>query len=309
MKEIEFSSLGLYGFLSAATLTGLVFQVLPLSIVGGGILTALLFFRLVLNKPKAEKVIHENEANASYLDKALVKKYEQVDVRRFANSFLLTGMSIALLSSIYAFSWVGERTALEIPDEMVILDDEEMPPPTNRTPPPPLPPPPPPPTLIDVFPDDEIFDEPQPEIIETDASAETIVEKIEFDIKSHLEDFGKEIYEEPEEIIEDEIIHDFVEVMPEFEGGIQALMKYVYGKIKYPNIAKEMGIEGLVVVSFVIEKDGSISDIEIKRDIGGGCGDEAVRVINGMPKWTPGKQNGNSVRVAYNFPIRFELQD
>ena len=88
-------------------------------------------------------------------------------------------------------------------------------------------------------------------------------------------------------------------------------MSYVYDNIKYPAIAREMGIEGMVVVSFVVDKDGSIVDLKILRDPGAGCGKEAARVVKLMnrlsQKWTPGKQRGQAVKVRYNLPVRFRL--
>ena len=114
--------------------------------------------------------------------------------------------------------------------------------------------------------------------------------------------------------------------MPRFpgcddEGGNNAekyacaqkkLLEYVYKNVKYPAIARENGIQGGVVVQFIVEKDGSITDIRIARDIGAGCGEESLRVVesmNNMPqKWTPGKQRGKSVRVQFTLPIKFKLQ-
>jgi len=115
--------------------------------------------------------------------------------------------------------------------------------------------------------------------------------------------------EEIEEIVEEEPeIFTIVEQMPSFPGGDEAMMKYIYGNIKYPAMARENDISGLCVVSFVVMEDGSIESIEVKRDIGGGCGDEAKRVVLSMPKWEPGKQRGKAVRVAYNLPVRFKLE-
>ena len=98
-----------------------------------------------------------------------------------------------------------------------------------------------------------------------------------------------------------------VEQMPEYPGGEDSLFKYLGEKIKYPQLAKELGISGTVIVNFVVEQDGSLSDISILKDIGGGCGNEAVRVIKSMPNWIPGKQNGFVVRVVFNLPIQFTL--
>jgi len=99
-----------------------------------------------------------------------------------------------------------------------------------------------------------------------------------------------------------------VEQDPEFPGGVEALYKFVQQNIKYPQLAKENNITGRVFVQFVVEKDGSVSNVRAARDIGGGCGAEAVRVVKSMPKWTPGKQRGKAVRAAYTLPVNFNLQ-
>ncbi|MEN8225218.1 MAG: energy transducer TonB, partial [Bacteroidota bacterium] len=86
------------------------------------------------------------------------------------------------------------------------------------------------------------------------------------------------------------------------------LYAYLGNNIKYPVMAKESGIQGKVYVTFVVETDGSITDVKVLRGIGGGCDEEAIRVVSTMPKWKPGKQRGKPVRVQYNLPVRFTLQ-
>jgi protein TonB len=86
------------------------------------------------------------------------------------------------------------------------------------------------------------------------------------------------------------------------------LMKYLSENIKYPPLAKESGIQGRVFINFVVEPNGSISNVKVLRGIGGGCDEEAVRVVEKMPKWSPGKQRGKPVRVSYNLPVKFTLQ-
>ena len=100
-----------------------------------------------------------------------------------------------------------------------------------------------------------------------------------------------------------------VEVMPEFPGGMEGLIEYLSSNINYPAQAKEEGIEGKVFVNFVVEKDGSIGETKIRRGIGGGCDEEAIRVVNEMPSWTPGLQRDKPVRVSYNLPISFKLEN
>jgi len=98
-----------------------------------------------------------------------------------------------------------------------------------------------------------------------------------------------------------------VEIMPEFPGGELALLKHFGSNIKYPEAARLADIEGVVVLEFIVEKDGSITDIEILRDIGGGCGEEALRIAKEMPKWKPGMDGGKLARVVYKLPVRFKL--
>ena len=89
---------------------------------------------------------------------------------------------------------------------------------------------------------------------------------------------------------------------------MEALYKYLAENIHYPEQAKNDQIQGRVVISFVVEKDGGISDAKVVKGIGGGCDEEALRVVNAMPKWTPGKMRGEVVRVNFNLPITFKLQ-
>ena len=98
------------------------------------------------------------------------------------------------------------------------------------------------------------------------------------------------------------------EVMPEFPGGEQAMMKFVSENVQYPEEAKEKEISGRVLVGFIVEKDGSVNEVKIVQGIGGGCDEEAVRVVKAMPKWKPGKQDGKTVRVSYTMPFFFKMQ-
>ena len=108
--------------------------------------------------------------------------------------------------------------------------------------------------------------------------------------------------------VEDDAIFVVVENNPEFPGGSDSLYAYIARNIKYPETAKKEKIEGRVFVTFVIEKDGRVSNAKILRDIGGGCGEEAIRVVNNMPKWKPGIQDGKPVRTQFNLPVSFQLQ-
>lgn len=102
-------------------------------------------------------------------------------------------------------------------------------------------------------------------------------------------------------------IFTVVEVQPEYPGGDEARILFIRNNLHYPMEAKKAGIQGTVYVSFVIETDGSVTDIKILRGIGGGCDEEVVKMISKMPKWKPGRQRGETVRVQYNMPIKFTL--
>ena len=111
------------------------------------------------------------------------------------------------------------------------------------------------------------------------------------------------------EVTEDNSIKDFasVEVLPEFNGGMAGWGKYLQKNLKYPPMARENNITGRVIMSFVVEKNGQLTDIKVLRGIGGGCDEEASRVLKNAPAWKPGIQNGRPVRVAYTMPIFFQL--
>lgn len=104
-----------------------------------------------------------------------------------------------------------------------------------------------------------------------------------------------------------DMVFDVVEVMPQFPGGQIAMLKYIMENMKYPEQAMKEGIQGRVAVRFIVEKDGSISDVKPILSVHPLLNKEAVRVVESMPKWTPGKQNGKPVRVRYNLPVMFKL--
>ena len=103
-------------------------------------------------------------------------------------------------------------------------------------------------------------------------------------------------------------VYDIVEVMPQYPGGMPELMQYLAKNIKYPIQAQKKGIEGRVTVRFIVEKDGSISNVTVVRHIHPLLDKEAVRVIKAMPKWSPGMLNGKPVRVKFNIPVAFRLK-
>ena len=142
----------------------------------------------------------------------------------------------------------------------------------------------------------------QLEIVDDDVETEDLNINAEVEQNEVIEEYvAPEVVEE--EVSETEIFQ-IVEEMPSFPGGEGKLMEYVAKNIKYPQIARE----GRVFVGFVVEPDGSISNVKLLRGIGGGCDEEAMRVIKSLPKWKPGKQRGKPVRVSYQIPVFFKLQ-
>ena len=114
--------------------------------------------------------------------------------------------------------------------------------------------------------------------------------------------------EPPKHVVEETKIFTVVEQMPMYPGGDAALMGYLRDNIKYPTVAAENGVQGRVVVGFVVERDGSITDVNILRGVDPSLDREAMRVVKSMPRWNPGKQNGSAVRVKYQVPVSFRLQ-
>ena len=146
----------------------------------------------------------------------------------------------------------------------------------------------------------------QLEIVQDDVEVEDIEINAEVEQNEVLEEYvAPEVVEE--EVVEQEIFK-IVEEMPAFPGGEAKLMEYVAKNVKYPQIARETGVQGRVYVNFVVEPDGSVSNVSVLRGIGGGCDEEAMRVVKSMPKWKPGKQRGKAVRVSYMLPVNFKLQ-
>jgi len=207
--------------------------------------------------------------------------------------FTQIGLVLALAVVLLAFEWkTYEKQKLDLMTRVVEDVPEEMVQITQQNKPPPPPKPPPQTTVINIVEDDvEIEDE-----IEIDAEA---------DQETEIEEYIP-IEIEEEEVMEAEIF-TVVEAMPEFQGGDAARIKFLQENIKYPQMAKESGIQGRVYVTFVVEKNGKITDVKVLRGIGGGCDEEAVRVINSMPNWKAGKQRGKPVRVQFNMPIKFTL--
>lgn len=221
------------------------------------------------------------------------KKNPEADINRKKILFFFAGLTVALAVVLAALEYkIFERTMVELGSLEIQLEEEEMIPITQRQPPPP--PPPPQTEVLEIVEDDEEIEE-ELEIEDTEIDEDV---EIEF-----IDDVGDEevIGEEPE-------IFQVVEDQPEFPGGDKALFNYLSKSIKYPPMAKDAGVQGIVYVTFVVEPDGNITNVSVLRGIGAGCDDEAVRVVKAMPKWKPGKQRGKSVRVQFNLPIRFTLR-
>lgn len=156
---------------------------------------------------------------------------------------------------------------------------------------------------------------PEDEIKTQDQLMETKTAIGAFDVKGN-DDANGEVLKIKETIAEpappkheeETKIFDIVEQMPAFPGGPAALMKWLSENMRYPVVAQENGVQGRVVVAFVVERDGSITDVRVARGVDPSLDKEAVRVVSNMPKWNPGKQNGQAVRVKYNVPVSFRLQ-
>ena len=210
-------------------------------------------------------------------------------------TYVLIGLVLVLSICYVAFEWTEkEVTKYEVTDTDFFFEEEiDIQQTTQETPPPP-----PPPAVQEV----EVLN-----VVEDDVETETIEINTEDD--KDVEVVIAPPVEAPVEEEEEEVIFVVVESMPEFPGGQQALFKYLAENVKYPVIAQENGIQGRVICQFVVNKDGSIVDVVAVRSSGEPSLDkEAIRVIQSMPKWKPGKQRGKPVRVKYTVPVNFRLQ-
>ena len=227
-----------------------------------------------------------------------LKKSLKADLENKKNVFFMVGLVVALGVTLLAFEWttkpskaddLGQIQTQEVEEEIIpITREQEVKPP----------PPPPPPKVVEVLNivDDDVEIEDELEIEDTEADDKTII------------DVAPVISTAEEEEEEEAQVFFIVEDMPEFPGGELALRKYIANAIKYPVIAQENGIQGKVYVTFVVDKDGGISDARIARGVDPSLDKEALRVVNALPKWKPGKQRGKPVRVSYTVPINFVLQ-
>ncbi len=222
-----------------------------------------------------------------------LKKSPKADLENKKILFRQIGLVLALLIVFAAFEYksydkrqinLQQRAAEEVPEEIIPITEQNV-----------KPPPPPPPQQVTVL-----------TVVDDNTEVQDVKINVDVDQKTVIEVYVPPVKEE-EEIVEQEIF-TIVESMPEFPGGQQAMLEFIARNIKYPPLARESGIQGRVFVNFVVEPDGSVSNVKVIRGIGGGCDEEAIRVVQSMPKWVPGRQRGKPVRVSFNLPVRFTLQ-
>lgn len=225
-----------------------------------------------------------------------VKKTPKADLESKKTVFLQIGLVVVLSLVLVAFEWTStdvnvdfslQEEDIEVEEEIIpITRQEEVKPP----------PPPPPPAVADILnivEDDVELDE-ELEIMDTEMSQDDIV------------DFSNMVFEE--ETRDEGEVFMIVEEMPEFPGGSEALQKYLAQSVRYPVIAQENGIQGRVYIQFVINQNGEVTNATILRGVDPSLDREALRVVEAMPKWKPGKQRNRPVRVSYTVPINFVLQ-
>ncbi|MBW6497139.1 MAG: TonB family protein [Bacteroidales bacterium] len=221
------------------------------------------------------------------------KKVPHKNLERFKGTFFQIGLILSLAFIFFAFQWkTFNRYEKILPHGTVISPDVDLIPVTI-----PKPPPPPPTDLaqIDIVKNDDPVDVPD---LVINTGSDILVEVPVL----------QQLPPKPEEPADPYQIFIAVEKMPEFPGGGRALIEYLSKNVKYPRLAQEAGIRGTVYVGFVVEPDGSISNLKVLRGIGGGCDEEAIRVFSTMPRWQPGMQSGRAVRVSFSASITFRLQ-
>jgi len=225
-----------------------------------------------------------------------IKKSVKADLEKGKGTSLMIGFVIALSVMFVCLEWtqkeVKDNSELYSAHEISIT--EEMAPitmPEKKTVPPP-------PAAIKKA---EII-----EIIDDDAELEEDI-LISQEDNSEWVDINTVVAVEPEPEIEDDTPFQVVEDQPEFPGGTAALMEYLRKNIKYPSICRENNIQGKVIVTFIVNKDGSIVEPEVIKAVNPSLDKEALRVISGMPNWKPGMQRGKAVRVRYSVPVNFRL--
>ncbi|MDR1357239.1 MAG: energy transducer TonB [Tannerellaceae bacterium] len=229
-----------------------------------------------------------------------VKKTKRADLEGGKTSGFLMGLIIGCAVLFAAFEW-GSRDVKVIGDsgiaEIIAEEEIEITRPEDAPPPPPPPPAPVVTEVLNVVEDNVELE--QQEILSTE-DTQTAAQ-----VQTYVAPAAA-IQEEEEESAQQ--IFTVVEEMPAFPGGETELLKFINGAIRYPVIAQENGIQGRVTCAFVVNRDGAVVDAEIMRGVDPSLDKEALRVINTMPKWSPGKQRGKPVRVRYIIPVTFRLQ-
>lgn len=223
-----------------------------------------------------------------------IKKSSKASLEDKKTIYTLMGFIVALSLIYIAFEWTKKEVSIyeDVSLEVISEEEIEIVQTAEALPPPPAP---------------EV-----PEVIEVLNVVEDDVETAEIVIDTEDDKNKQVVIQAPVQVAvveeESEVVFMVVESMPSFPGGDAALFKYLSDNIKYPVIAQESGIQGRVICQFVVNRDGSIVDIEVVRSVDKSLDAEAVRVISKMPKWTPGKQRGKTVRVKYTLPVNFRLQ-
>ena len=226
-----------------------------------------------------------------------VKKSPKADLEGKKSTGLLIGYVLALAVMFIAFEWSERDKVINIDTGLSeVLFEEEMIPITEQEEQKAPPPPPEAPKAEEII-----------EIAENDADVEetTIQASDETDKAVEVKYVPVEVEEEE---VEEQQIFQVVEEMPEFPGGMGECMKWLGKNMKYPTISQENGVQGRVIVQFVVNSDGSIVDATVARGVDPYLDKEALRVVGLMPKWKPGKQRGKAVRVKYTLPVMFRLQ-
>ena len=226
-----------------------------------------------------------------------IKKSPKADLENKKTTNLLIGAILTLSVLFIGFEW-SERDKQVATDTGLteIVFEEEIIPITEQEQPKQAPPPPEAPKVEEVL---EIMDN------ESDVEESTI--QASDDTQAAVEVKYTPVEVEEEEV-EEQQIFQVVEEMPEFPGGMGECMKWLGKNIKYPTISQENGVQGRVIIQFVVNKDGSIVDAQVARGVDPYLDKEALRVVGQMPKWKPGKQRGKEVRVKYTLPVMFRLQ-
>ncbi len=225
-----------------------------------------------------------------------VKKSPKADLEGKKTTNLLIGAILTLSVLFIGFEW-SERDKQVVTDSGIqeIVFEEEIIPITEQEQPKQAPPPPEAPKMEEVL-----------EIMDNDTEVEESTIQVSDDTQAAVE--VKYTPVEVEEEVEEQQIFQVVEEMPEFPGGMAECMKWLGKNIKYPTISQENGVQGRVIIQFVVNRDGSIVDATVARGVDPYLDKEALRVVGLMPKWKPGKQRGKEVRVKYTLPVMFRLQ-